>query len=92
MAPYLKRAKGDAMTRRDRRALRERMYHLARDVHEVSRSLEYKTSNESGALQPPVRHPGRRRWGGESGLNKNGNPHKFDRNRRVYVRFGMNAA
>ena len=60
------------MTRADKRALRNRLYQLRHDAYQVSRPLEWKTCAEDGAIHPPTKHPGRRRWGGKDGKNLNG--------------------
>lgn len=72
-------------TRQERREQRSRKYWLAKDARRAAQLVGFKITGESGALKPPTKHPGRRRWGGESGKNFNGAARKYDRSRMTYV-------
>jgi len=65
-----------AMTRRERRLERQ----IERGF--IGGALQWKVSNEHGALAPRAKHPGRARWGGVDGKGKNGG-RPYQRNEQV---------
>lgn len=73
------------MTRQEKRTQRAMRWRLERDAASEASRLDYKLAGESGALVPPVKHPGRRRWGGPSGTNANGASNKRDRSHETLI-------